>query len=156
MYPKVCTHRNDHTSQVVVANAEQEAALPDEYRAAVTGTSGQTLAAADHAADVMLSTEYSAMLAGREKLEADRLELAQARAELEKDRAELTAGYKGAMEKLEADRVKLDEDQRLFDVRKAGEAPTDKPADTTAADSKTVSETTSTTPAKRVRTAKAD
>ena len=153
MYPKVCTHRNDHTSQVVVANAEQEAALPDEFRPAVTGTSGQTLAAADHAADVMLSPEYAAVLADREKLEADRLDLAKARAELEKDRHELTEGYKGAMAKLEADRAKLDEDQRLFDVRKAGEAPTDKPAETTADDSKAATETT---PAKRVRTAKAD
>lgn len=152
MYPKICTHRNDHTSQVVVANAEQEAALPDEYRDAVTGTSGQTIAAADHAADVLLSTEYSAVLADREKLEADRLALASDRAALEKDRADLTAGYKASMEKLEADRAKLDEDQRLFDERKAGEQPTTAPAVDKVSDAPAAAAT----PAKRVRTAKAD
>lgn len=33
MYPKIMQHRTDRHSSVVVANEEQEAALPEEYRA---------------------------------------------------------------------------------------------------------------------------
>lgn len=168
-YPKIFTHRNDHKSQVVIANAEQEAQLPAEYLPEVTGVSGQTISGADHAANVMLSPEYDALLAEREKLEKDRAEfaglvaaaqkdaaaqhqeLAEGRAKLQADRDELTAGYKASMEKLEADRAKLDEDQRLFDAAKAGSQPDTAPAEATTTDTPAAA----TAPAKRVRTAKA-
>lgn len=102
MYPKICKSRFDHQSQVVVANAEQEAALPEEFQEQRTG--GQS-----DATDVMLSPEYGAILAEREKLEKDRAEFAEHMAAQEKalaeQRAELTAGYKASMEQLEADRA---------------------------------------------------
>lgn len=148
MYPKICTSRHDHHSQVVVANAEQEAELPEEFRAAVV-VGGTTMSAEDASTIAMLSPEYSALQADRENLERDRLDLAEAQAQLAKDRHELTNGYKDAMGKLEADRAKHDEDVRLFEVTKAGEQPAaaDKIADAPT-------DTSTSTPAKRVRTAK--
>lgn len=146
MYPKVCTNRNDANSQVVVANAEQEAQLPDEYRSNVLTGAGETISGADHAANVMLSPEYDKILADREQLEADRLALAQDRAALEEQRANLTAGYQESMDKLEADREQLDEDQRQFEAAKAGEQPT--------SDGATASADTSPAPVKRTRTAR--
>jgi hypothetical protein len=162
MYPKTCKSRFDAHSQVIVANAEQEAELPEEFRPLSTGT-GQT-----GGTDVMLSPAYDDVLAAREKLEKDRAEfaqlvaaaqkdaaaqhqeLAEGRAKLQADRDELTAGYKASMEKLEGDRAKLEEDQRLFDEAKAGSQPTTSDTATAAPAAATA------TPAKRVRTAKAD
>lgn len=143
-YPKTFTHRDDHMSSVVVMNAEQEAQLPVEYLPAVTGEAGQTVSAADNAADVMLSPEYAAVLADREKIEQERTALAEDRAQLEKQRAELTAGYKGAMDALEADRATLNAEIEGFAKTKAGEQPADEP------------ESDASTPAKRGRPSKAE
>lgn len=142
MYPKICTHRNDANSQVVVSNAEQEAQLPEEYRSAVVGSAGEILSSADHAADVMLSDEYAKILADREQLEADRLALAKDRAELEEQRANLTAGYKESMDKLEADRAE-------WEAAKGSQAPEGTTDNTTAA-----AADASTAPTKRTRTAR--
>jgi hypothetical protein len=163
-YPKIFTHRNDHKSQVVIANAEQEAQLPPEYLPPVVGVSGQTVSGENRLTDAMLAPEYDALLAEREKLENDRAEFAnlvaaaqkdaaQQHQQLADDRAALTAGYKDSMAKLEADRAKLDEDQRLFDAAKAGEQP-----DTASADDKATGTTSAPAagPAKRVRTAKGE
>lgn len=114
MYPKICKSRFDHRSQVVVANAEQEAALPEEFQEQRTG--GQS-----DATDMMLSPEYGTILAEREKLEKDRSVFAQYMAASEQDladqRAELTAGYKASMEQLEADRA-------AWEDNKSAAAPT--------------------------------
>jgi hypothetical protein len=160
-YPKTFTHRDDHMSSVVVMNADQESQLPVEYLPASTGESGQTISGADKVADLMLSPEYAALLADREKLEQDRKEFAELVANAQReaaeqaqkladDRAELTAGYKGAMDALNADRAKLEEDQRLFDAAKAGSAPDTPPADTVG----TTDAAPAAAPAKRVRTPK--
>jgi hypothetical protein len=163
-YPKIFTHRNDHKSQVVIANAEQEAELPPEYLPPVVGVAGQTMTGENRLTEAMLSPEYDALLAEREKLEKDRAEFAdlvaaaqkdaaQQHQQLADDRASLTAGYKESMAKLEADRAKLDEDQRLFDAAKAGSQPDTAPADDKAA---TAAPAPAAGPAKRVRTAKAE
>jgi hypothetical protein len=133
MYPKIFTHRNDHKSQVVIANAEQEAQLPDEYLP-VVAVAGQAVSNADHAANAMLSPEYDALMEAREQLEQDRTDLANARAHLEKDRAELTAGYKASV-------AKLDEERAAFEALRHA-APVDIEAPAAAA------------PAKRTRAAK--
>lgn len=158
-YPKIFTHRNDHKSQVVIANAEQEAQLPPEYLPEVVGAGGQTISGADHAANVMLSPEYDALLAEREKLEADRATFAQLVADAQRDatkqmqdltdeRAKLTAGYKESMAQLEADRTALAvERQAMEDQRQ----PVDPGAGNQGA-----SAAAAAVPAKRVRTAKAD
>jgi septal ring factor EnvC (AmiA/AmiB activator) len=157
-YPKIFTHRNDHKSQVVIANAEQEAQLPPEYLPEVVGAGGQTISGADHAANVMLSPEYDALLADREKLEQDRATFAQLVADAQRDasqqmqdladeRAKLTAGYKESMAQLEADRATLNADrQELEDQRQ--------PADTGTTDQAAPAPAAG--PAKRVRTAKGE
>lgn len=158
-YPKIFTHRNDHKSQVVIANAEQEAQLPPEYLPEVVGVSGQTISAADNAA-VVLSPDHEALLAEREKLEQDRATFAQLVADAQKDhadqqqaladeRAKLTAGYKESMAQLEADRVAWEASkyaqasEGTTDTASAPSAVADAPAPAA-------------TPAKRVRTAKAE
>jgi len=169
-YPKIFTHRNDHKSQVVIANAEQEAELPPEYLPPVVGVAGQTMTGENRLTEAMLSPEYAALLADREKLEQDRTtfaglvadaqrdaaqqmaDLESGRAALQEERDELTAGYKASMQKFEADRAKLDEDQRLFDA-KAGSQPDTAPADDKTA---TTAPAPAAGPAKRVRTAKGE
>lgn len=156
-YPKVFTHRNDSKSQVVIANAEQEAELPPEYLPPVVIVTGQTISGADHAANVMLSPEYDVLLAEREKLEADRLAVAEERAALEKHRADLTAGYKESVAQLDADRAALVESQRQFDEEKAGAQPETAPAEDASGDAGAPASTEApAAPARRVRTAKAD
>lgn len=102
MYPKIFTHRDDPRSQVVIANAEQEAQLPVEYLPPVAA--GRVVSAADRTADLMLTDEYAALAAEREKLEQDRREL-------EDQRAALTAGYKNAMAELDVERAAMAADQ---------------------------------------------
>lgn len=126
MYPKICTSRKDHTSKVVVANAKQEAELPEEYQE-LRGEGRQD------SAEVLLSPEYDTLLAEREKLEKDRADFAAHMAKQEKSlsdrRDELTAGYKGAVEQLNADRAALDADIADWNKVKEGSAPDQPPAD---------------------------
>lgn len=161
-YPKTFTHRDDHMSSVVVMNAEQESQLPVEYLPARTGVAGQTVSAADHAADVMLSPEYGALMAVREKLEHDRKEFAELVANAQReaaeqaqklaaDRKELTDGYKGAMEALAADRATLTAEIEGWNKTKAGEQPAAVPPPADPAPAAATA-----TPAKRVRTAKGE
>lgn len=96
MYPKICKSRFDHRSQVVVANAEQEAALPEEFQEQRTG--GQS-----DATDMMLSPEYGTILAEREKLEKDRAEFAEHMAAQEKALAELRRADRAAWEASKGD-----------------------------------------------------
>jgi hypothetical protein len=109
MYPKIFTNRHDSRQQVVIANAEQEAELPAEFLppSGATGT-------ADNSTDVLLSTEYAALKADREQLEADRVAL--------------TVGYKEAMAQLEADREQLEKDRAAFEAEKAAPAADGAPA----------------------------
>lgn len=164
MYPKVFTHRDDHNSKVVIMNADQEAQLPAEYLpeggARVSGETGGSA--------ITLESD-STLMADREKLEQDRAEfaalvaaaqkdaaaqhqeLAEGRAKLQADRDELTAGYKADKAKLDEDRATLDAEIEGWNKTKAGEqpaaiAPPSDPAPAAA----------TATPAKRVRTAKAD
>lgn len=167
-YPKTFTHCSNIHATVVVANAEQEAQLPDEYRPAVAGASGTTVAAADHAADVMLSPEYAQLLADREKLEQDRAEFAEHvantmrdltadRNTLDADRARLVEGYTADKAKQDADRARLDDEMAKWEATKAGAAPDEGVADTAAAPAdKPAAESAPAAagPAKRVRTAK--
>lgn len=154
MYPKVCTHRDNQHAKVVVMSAEQEAALPEEYRSADSagsvGTAGQV--------DVMLSPAYDEVLAAREELESERTrfaehmtaqqrELAQGREQLATDRSNLTAGYKADKAKLDVDRAALDEDRARWEAQKNSTQP--------PADAKLPTESAPTTaPAKRTRVAK--
>lgn len=160
-YPKTFTHRNDHHSVVVVANAEQEAQLPDDYRPAVTGASGQTVDAADHATDVMLTPEYAQLMADREALEQARAEFAEhearTRKELEDgaqaladDRAKLTAGYRESVAQLEADRAAWEASKHDQAPEGTGDTASAAPATPAAA----ADAPAATAPAKRVRTAK--
>ncbi len=155
-YPKTFTHRDDRNQKVVIANAEQEAELPAEYLP-------------DGGASVAQSGD---VLAEREKLERDRTEFAElvaasgkdaskqmqdleeGRAKLQQDRDELTKGYKASMEKLEADRAKLDEDIRLFDEKKAGEQSTDAPEAGVGEASDTPTEQPPAVPTRRTRAPK--
>lgn len=162
-YPKIFTHRNDHNSKVVIANAEQEAQLPADYLPPVTlGDTGQTMSGADAATKAMLSPEYDALLADREQLEKDRTafaelvanaqqdaakqmaDLQQARIELEDQRDKLTEGYKASMAQLEADRATLGAEVEGWKKTKAGEQPPADPAPAAAG----------ATPAKRTRQAR--
>jgi len=171
-YPKTFTHCSDHNSKVVVANAEQEAQLPAEYLPAVTA-GGSTISAADQATNVLLSPEYSQLLADREALAAERAEFAEhsaaerkalvgLREKLEEDRKELVDGYKAAKEKLDADLAQLAADRQALEdkrppVQPAGDAAA--PATTTdsaAPPAAAPAADTTATPAKRVRHAKAD
>lgn len=103
MYPKIAINRNDNRQQVVVANAEQEAQLPDEFRPL-------------HDAPGASGIEYAELKAARAQLEADRLAL-------EEDRAALTAGYQESMAELDADRAALKAEREAFEAAKAA-APT--------------------------------
>lgn len=157
-YPKIFTNRFDHKSQVVIANAEQEAQLPPEYLPQSVGVSIQPASSA--------GTDES-LLSEREKLEQDRAtfaqlvadaqrdasqqiqELADDRAALEKQRAELTEGYKASMAKLEADRAE-------WEASKHAQAP-EGTSDTASTPSPAAeAPAPAAVPAKRVRTAKAD
>jgi hypothetical protein len=150
-YPKIFSHRNDARSQVVVANAEQEAELPAEYLPEVVGVSGQTMSGADHAAAVLLSPAYDQVMAEREALERARTEfaalveksqkdLAEQAQKLADERAELTAGYKASVDKLAIDRDTLDHERAKMDEEKRQLQEGSKPAGDA--------------PAKRTRTAK--
>lgn len=132
-YPKSFTSRLNHQATVVVANAEQEAQLPDEFRPPVV-RDGVVVTASDNAADVMLTPEYGQMLAAREELERARAEFAEyeatTRKELEAtaqalrtDRNNLIAGYTADKQKLDDDRARLDGEIRKFNDTKNGEAP---------------------------------
>lgn len=153
MYPKVCTHRENPHAKVVVMSADQEAALPPEYRSAdaarSVGTAGQ--------ADVLLSPAYDEVLAAREELEAERTrfaehmteqqrDLAQGREQLATDRSNLTAGYKTDKAKLDADRAALDEERAKWEAQKNAAQP---PSVATP-----VNEALAAAPAKRTRVAK--
>jgi len=107
MYPKICTSRNDSRQQVVVANAEQEAALPEEFQplSGSTSTTGGF-------ADVLLSPEYAALKADQAQLAADKLAL-------EEERAALTAGYQESMAELDADRAALKAEREEFEASKS-------------------------------------
>lgn len=167
-YPKIFTHRTDHNSKVVIANAEQEAQLPADYLPPVTlGDTGHTMSGADAATKAMLSPEYDALLADREQLEKDRTEFAEltavaqkdaanqmadleaARTELQAERDKLTEGYKASVAQLEADRATLAAEIEGWNKTKAGEQPADAapPAEPAPA-------AASGTPAKRTRQAR--
>lgn len=142
MYPKICTSRKDHTSKVVVANAEQEAELPEEYQDVRAGQVGE-------ASDVLLSPAYDELLAAREQLEKDRADFAAHMAEQEKSlsdrRDELTAGYRASVEDLKAGSAALDADIAEWNKAKEGGQPDEPPADEQQEADK---------PAKRTRVAK--
>lgn len=167
-YPKIFTHRTDHNSKVVIANAEQESQLPADYLPPVIlGDTGQTMSGADAATQAMLSPEYDALLAERENLETERTkfaelvnkaqqdaaaqakELADGRAQLQVDRDKLTEGYKASVAQLEADRATLTAEIEGWNKTKDGEPPADvaPPAEPTPA-------AASATPAKRTRQAR--
>lgn len=148
-YPKTFTSRYDHHASVVVMNAEQEAELPAEFRAAdsnnLVGAGGQAGAggiskdsestgSTSKSDDVLLTPEYGAVVVDREKLERDRTEfaelmakeqkeLADGKANLQQERAQLTASYKADKQKLDEDREALDTERKLFENTKAGAAP---------------------------------
>lgn len=97
-YPKIFTHFSNPNASVVVANADQEAELPDEYRPAEASS-----------IDIRLSPEYDQLKAGREQLE--------------QDRANLIAGYTADKANLQAARERLNEEIAEWERIKAGETP---------------------------------
>lgn len=132
-YPKSFTSRLNHQATVVVANAEQEAQLPDEFRPPVV-RNGVVVTASDNAADVMLTPEYGQMMAAREYLERARTEFAEYEAKTRKelddtaqalrtDRNNLIAGYTADKTKLDEDRARLDAELIKFNDAKNGEQP---------------------------------
>lgn len=116
MYPKTFTHRHDPHASVVVMSAEQEAELPEEFRAPLIGASlGRALPAAPEitpAEALLLLPEYADFIADRDQLAVDR--------------ANLTAGYKAdkalvdaERDLLSAQRAQLDEERAQFEQKKA-------------------------------------
>lgn len=94
MYPKICTHRDNPHAQVVVASAEQEAALPEEYRS----ITGEGYIAPDSA--ILHDEVLAALSADRAQLDKDRLAFSD---DLEKAKAELRA----EREALDAERTEF-------------------------------------------------
>lgn len=113
MYPKICTHRDDHLAQVVVASQEQYDALPPEYR---------TDGGYNPFDDEMSHDEAQAEIdADRAQLDKDRLAFSD---DLEQAKAEL----KAERDALDADRAQLEQDKADFAAEQGNQNGEDTPA----------------------------
>lgn len=103
MYPKICTHRNDPLSQVVVANEDQYLSLPEEYRNSDFDYQSD---AEDDSLDPDVLSEM------HDKLHADR-------AQLVKDQKAFSDDLEKAKADFRAERAALDAERAQFELEKA-------------------------------------
>lgn len=166
-FPKIYVHRNQHASQVVVANEEQEASLPSDYVPLDGTPSGATGAVpgvpADEDKKVLPDATGAAntIATGLSDLEERRADFDKATDDFAKrvrdQEEELTTARQQVDDDralVEAVRKKLDEDRAYFEQEKAKASTQAPDTSTVKKDAEQAAASTVVAPAKRTRAAR--